>query len=242
LTIEHLETKPSCGFVTGKLLSAKNRQELDGAGDALLVGGGSYRLGHLDRDVGQFNTTFPVIAGCGAATLFRRSVFEQVGGLDEDFFAYIDDVDLCLRAHLACYTGMYLPHAIAYHLGSATLGDPVHPRITELITRNQLLLILKNYPASMMIRAAIRIFLYQLLWMVVACKRSVKAYCKGLLGAVILMPKMLRKRSATRHFTKISTAEFLELIRRSENQIRAWHKCTPPAYQSRLLQMYFGLF
>jgi GT2 family glycosyltransferase len=242
VAIEYLETKPSCGFVTGKLLSAKNREQLDGAGDALLVGGGSYRLGHLDRDVGQFDIAFPVIAGCGAATLFRRSVFERIGGLDEDFFAYIDDVDLSLRAHLAGHTGAYLPEALAYHLGSATLGDPVHPTITELVTRNQLLLIVKDYPAAILMRAAIRIFVYQFLWMAVACRRSAKAYVKGLFGALLLMPKMLRKRRELRHFTSINSADFQGLLEYSENQIRKWHKSIPPASQSRLLRTYFALF
>jgi GT2 family glycosyltransferase len=242
LTIEHLETNPSCGFVTGKLLSAKNREQLDGAGDALLVGGGSYRLGHLDRDIGQFDTTFPVIAGCGAATLFRRSVFERIGGLDEDFFAYVDDVDLCLRARLAGYTGMYLPEAIAYHLGSATFGDPIHPRITELITRNQLLLIVKDYPVAILIRTAIRILVYQFLWMAVACRRSVKAYFKGLFGVLLLMPKMLRKRREIRNFTSITTADFLRLVEYSEDQICKWHNSIPPAHRSRLLRAYFAVF
>src|SRR5262249_23169862 len=105
-----------------------------------------------------------------------------------------------------------------------------------------LLLILKNYPASMMVRAAIRIFLYQFLWMMLACKRSVKAYWKGLLGALMLAPKMFRKRSAIQHFTTITPAEFLELIQHSENQIREWHESSSPAGRSRLLQTYFTFF
>jgi GT2 family glycosyltransferase len=242
VTIDYLERTPSCAFVTGKLLNAKNKEILDGAGDALLLGGGSYRLGHQDPDVGQFNVAFPILAGCGAATLFRRSVFEQAGGLDEDFFAYVDDVDLCLRAHLAGYEGAYLPQAIAYHLGSATLGDPVHPRITELVTRNQLLLVVKDYPIAILIRAAIRILVYQFLWMAVACRRSAKAYFKGMFGALLLMPKMLGKRSGIRHFTKITASEFLELMKRSEGQVREWHESTPPHRQSRLLQIYFEFF
>ena len=79
-----------------------------------------------------------VLSGCGAAVLYRREVFELCGPLDEDFFAYLEDLDLALRAQLLGYTGIYLPDAVAYHIGSATLGDVLHPRIVEYLTRNQI--------------------------------------------------------------------------------------------------------
>ncbi|HLQ50745.1 MAG TPA: glycosyltransferase family 2 protein, partial [Terriglobales bacterium] len=109
------------GFATGKLLNAQERSRLDGAGDALLLGGGAYRLGHQDPEAGQFNQPAEIFVGCGAATLYRRRALEDAGRLDGDFFAYLDDVDLAFRLQLCGWNGVYVPEAVAYHIGSATL-------------------------------------------------------------------------------------------------------------------------
>src|SRR5581483_5057667 len=131
ILVEKLVSDPQLGFATGKLLNAKERTRLDGAGDALLPGGGAYRLGHQDLDIGQFDLPSEVFVGCGAATLYRRNALEHVNGLDSDFFAYLDDVDLAFRLQLCGWKGAYLPAAIGYHIGSATLGDSMHPRIAR---------------------------------------------------------------------------------------------------------------
>src|SRR5581483_6540227 len=113
-----IEGDPQLGFVTGKLLRATQRTHIDGAGDAMLLAGAAYRLGNLDKDIGQFDRTTPVLSGCGAAVLYRRDVLLETGGLDLDFFAYLDDLDLALRAQLMGYSGLFLPDAFAYHIGS----------------------------------------------------------------------------------------------------------------------------
>src|SRR5262249_55016939 len=98
-----LDADAKLGFATGKLLRATQRTDLDGAGDAVLMAGAAYRLGHVDSDDGRFDWPRTVLSGCGAAVLYRREVFERCGPLDEDFFAYLEDVDLALRAQLLGY-------------------------------------------------------------------------------------------------------------------------------------------
>ena len=104
--------------------------------------------------------------------LYRREVFELCGRLDEEFFAYLDDLDLALRAQLLGYTGIYLPDAVAYHIGSATLGDVLHPRIVEYLTRNQIYLLAKDYPRSVLWRLLPRIIVYQKLWFLFAVRNA----------------------------------------------------------------------
>lgn len=238
-----LEGNPECGFATGKLLNARRRDTLDGAGDALLCGGGSYRLGHDETDHNQFDQAASVLAGCGAATLFRRSVLDEIGGLDEDFFAYLDDIDLGLRAQLAGYQGIYTPDAVAWHLGSATLGDVFHPRIAEFLTRNQLFLLVKNYPASAFWRLLGPITLFQLLWLALVIRRGrLWAYLCGLAGALRRMPRMLAKRRRAMRARRISPEQFLALLRASERQIFLWQAGLPKNARSRLLSAYFWLF
>jgi GT2 family glycosyltransferase len=231
------------GFATGKLISSTGKRDrLDGAGDGLLLGGGAFRLGHSDLDVGQFDVSRRVFAGCGAAILFRRSVFEEATGLDEDFFAYLDDVDLALRVQLLGYHGIYVPNATAYHIGSATLGNTFHPKIVEWTTRNQILLVVKNYPGGILLKLLPQIVGFQLLWfgMVVRRCRFV-SHVKGIIGAIRGLPRSFRKRELLKH-RRISDAEFLSLLKNSEKQILEWENTRPPESRSGLLKVYFALF
>ncbi len=241
--ISALEENHQYAFVTGKLLQASDKTRLDGAGDALLLGGGSYRLGHKDVDAGQFDLERPVLVACGAATLFQRSVVEELQGLDEDFFAYLDDTDLALRAQLLGHKGLYVPSAVAYHIGSATLGDPLHPKILELLTRNQLLLVLKNYPIGILLRLLPRVVVFQSLWLGFSVRRAaLLPYMRGIWGALRLLPRTLRKRKHIMRTRRMSNAEFLKFLRLSEGQICAWHRARPSGSASTLLKIYFSFF
>ena len=243
LLAERLKVDSRLAFVTGKLLNARERNRLDGAGDALLLGGGAYRLGHEDLDRDQFNQPSEVFAGCGAATLYRRSALEDVTGLDGDFFAYLDDIDLAFRLRLRGWQGVYEPAAIAYHIGSATLGDPMHPRIAQRMTRNQLLLLLKNYPAGVALRLLPRIWVYQFLWFLMTVRGGkIVSYLRGLLEALNLLPRMFNKRRHIQSQRKLTNPELMQALRNSEAQIYAWHAGRDPKSRSLLLRIYFGLF
>ena len=238
-----LDGNPGLGFVTGKLLRATQRTHLDGAGDAMLLAGAAYRLGHLDRDEGQFARAMPILSGCGAAVLYRREVFLAAGGLDLDFFAYLDDLDLALRVQLLGYTGLYLPHAVAYHIGSATLGETLHPRVVEYLTRNQIYLVTKDYPPAVFSRLLPRFLVYQLLWLGFAtAKGALGAYLRGLRAGLRGRRNMQSKREAVLARRKIDDAEFLARLEAAERQIYDWHRSRPTSERSALLKIYFGLF
>ena len=238
-----LDADPKLGFATGKLLRATERTHLDGAGDAMLMAGAGYRLGHRDRDAEQFDRAMPVLAGCGAAVLYRRDAFVASGGLDADFFAYLDDLDLALRVQLLGYSGLYLPDAIGYHIGSATLGQPMHPRVIELITRNQFFLLTKNYPRPVFLRLLPRIALYQFLWMMFALSNhGAGAYLRGLRAGLRGRPSMRQKHDELMARRRIPDSEFLDRLRTSERQIWDWQQSRPPQQTSRLLGFYFRVF
>lgn len=243
ILVAALDRDPKLGFVTGKLLRATARDHLDGAGDAMLMAGGAYRLGHLDPDRQQFDRPLPVLAGCGAAVLYRRDAFQESGGLDPDFFAYLDDLDLAMRVQLVGYSGLYLPDAIAYHIGSATLGEPLHPRVVEYITRNQLYLLMKDYPRAVFLRLLARIFVYQLLWLMFAMKSGdFRAWLRGLRDALRNRRIMRQKSRMLLERRKIGDAEFLRRLRDSERQIFDWQQSLPAQDRYRLLNAYFRFF
>jgi hypothetical protein len=243
LLVRRLDADPQLGFAAGKLLRATELTHLDGAGDAMLVAGGAYRLGSMDEDRGQFDQAMPILTGCGAAVLYRREAFEQCGGLDADFFAYLDDIDLGLRAQLVGYGGMYVPQAVAYHIGSATSGSVVHPRILELVTRNQLWLLAKDYPPEVIRKYVWRILVFQALWFgYVVRHRGLSPYLRGIRGAVAKRSVMHKKRAELAAKQRISDAEFERLLIESERQVWRWHSSRPPKAQSGLLKTYFRIF
>src|SRR3712207_3874476 len=121
---------------------------LDGAGDAMRLSGLPYRLGHGERDRGQFDAPGYVFGACGAAALYRRGMLDDIGSLDEDFVSYCEDGDLSFRAQLAGYRCFYVPDAVVYHMGSASTGGKRSATATRLGTRNSLNLLVKNLPLS----------------------------------------------------------------------------------------------
>jgi len=240
--VRALDGDARLGFATGKLLRATQRTRLDGAGDAMLMGGAAYRLGHFDRDDGQYGTPMAVLSGCGAAVLYRREVFEHCGPLDEDFFAYLEDIDLALRAQLLGYTGAYLPDAVAYHIGSATLGNVLHPRIVEYLTRNQLYLLAKDYPRPIMWRLLPRIAVYQGLWLIHTIrKQAFGAWLRGWSAGLRGWGRMRRKNRDLMARRRMTDDEFLARVRGSERQIYDWQQSCPPGKRSGLLNFYFRL-
>lgn len=154
---------PSVSFVTGKLLSAADPKILDGAFDALCRGGCALRCGAGQSD-GPFWSVARVVSFAPfTALLLRTSAFRALGGLAAEFESYLEDVEFGLRCASNGYTGRYEPAAVAYHLGSATLGR-WNPRTVRNISRNQILLVARHYDRSLIWRFGWSIAVAQLLW------------------------------------------------------------------------------
>jgi GT2 family glycosyltransferase len=238
-----LEADERLGFATGKLLRATDHSLLDGAGDAMLLAGASYRLGHLDPDEGQFDQPMPLLSACGAAVLYRSKAFLLSGALDADFFAYLDDLDLALRTHLIGYRGVYVPDAVAYHVGSATLGQALHPRVVEYITRNQFYVLMKDYPRAVFRHLLPRIVAYQALWFLFAFRRGrFFAYLRGLRAALRGRKRMKQKHRALMAKREIDDDQFLALMQMSEQQVYDWQQSRLEGESSSLLNLYFRTF
>jgi GT2 family glycosyltransferase len=143
------ERYPKSGLFASKLLDFDDRGVLDGAGDALRLSGLPYRLGHGERDGGQFDAPGYVFGACAAAAMYRTEMLDRVGLFDEDFVSYCEDGDLSFRAQLAGYRCRYVPDAVVYHMGSASSGGKRSALATRLGSRNSLSLLAKNLPLSL---------------------------------------------------------------------------------------------
>ena len=167
-------------FATGKVYDARCRGVLDGAGDAVCRGGASWRLGHGKPDGPDFAVPRPTYFPSATASLFRREFFDRVGRFDESFFAYLEDVDLGMRAASLGLAGTYVPEAEAWHEGSATSGRWSDRSVTW-ITRHQLLLLAKHYSEAMLLRYGRPVAVAQLLWAALAVSRGrSRAWLEGI--------------------------------------------------------------
>ncbi len=241
--IEALEERPEYDFAVAKLLQDKEPFAVDSAGDGLLLGGGGYRIGHGEEDQGEGSLPRPILSATTTASAYRRTVLEDVGGFDEDFFGFLEDLDLSLRARLRGYRGLYVPSAVIYHQGSATFEARGPKEIFRLITRNQIWVVTKNYPASVLLRALPRIIVFQTLWVGLMLSRGLLGAClRGLWQAFRGLPRMLRKRRQIQRNRRITPREFWQMLKYSEQEIAAWQQRLEPAERSLLLRIYFGLF
>jgi GT2 family glycosyltransferase len=178
-----------------KLLDFHRRELLDGTGDAFSWAGFAYRRGQGELDHGQYDSLHEVFSACGAAALYRRSALEAVGPFDEQFFALNEDVDWSFRALLAGYRARYVPTAIAYHIGSASLGPRVSPFTLYHNWRNQIWIVTKNYPVSALARHAPDLLVGQLAMLFVAIRRrSLRMWLGAWRDALLGLPQMLVKR------------------------------------------------
>ena len=99
----------------------------------------------IEEDKGQYNDNKEIFWASGACLFIRKSVFEELGGLDEDFFAHQEEIDLCWRAFNKGYKTTYISESVVYHVGGATLSN-TNPQKTYLNFRNSLCMLAKNLP------------------------------------------------------------------------------------------------
>jgi GT2 family glycosyltransferase len=126
-------------FATGKLMAARREGVVDGTFDVLCRGGCAMRFGHGIADSAEFARPRIIHSAPWTAAVFRASLFEKTGLLEESFESYLEDVDFGARCASLSLEGLYVPEAVAWHQGSATLGHMAHETIRRM-SRNQVLL------------------------------------------------------------------------------------------------------
>ena len=114
---------------------------------------------HLEEDKGQYDTPMEVFWATGACMFVRADLYHQIGGLDDSFFAHMEEIDLCWRLKNAGYKVYCCPQSVVYHIGGGTLPKN-SPRKTYLNFRNNLSVLVKNLPRGHVSRIILyRIFL-----------------------------------------------------------------------------------
>ena len=131
--------------VQAKMLSLKEKDKMDDAGDYYCLLGWAYASGK-GKPASYYQKERRIFASCGGAAIYRKEVLEKLGGFDENHFAYLEDIDLGYRAKLFGYHNLFTPKALVYHAGSAASGSRYNEFKARLSARNSIYLIYKNMP------------------------------------------------------------------------------------------------
>lgn len=116
------QRNPECDVFGSKLVNATDPVVLDGEGDAYHISGLVWRMRHGVSGASPSGQESEVFSPCAAAALYRRNALLNVGGFDEAFFCYVEDVDLGFRLRLVGHKCLYVPTAVVHHVGSGTTG------------------------------------------------------------------------------------------------------------------------
>src|SRR5579885_2963214 len=218
--------RPDVGMAASKILVYEDPARIDKAGHLIYLDGQNRGRGTGEIDRGQYDRVEEVLWPDGCAAMYRRAMLDEIGGFDEDFFAYADDAELGLRARIAGWKCLYIPEAVVRHHRASSLGVTSARRL-ELIERNRILLAAKLFPWSLLwlngVYYAARMAAG--VWAAVRGRGEASrfpglrgkvtiacALLKGGVSAMALTPKMLRKRREIRRFRKLSPAEVRRLI------------------------------
>jgi GT2 family glycosyltransferase len=150
--VDYMEKHPQTAACQPKILSYFKRTHFEHAGAAGgfidYLGFAFCRgriFGEVEEDKGQYDEPMNVFWTSGACMMVRAASFHKMGGFDPDFFAHMEEIDLCWRFNSRGYQLACIPESVVYHIGGGTLHSE-HPFKTYLNFRNNLLMLYKNLP------------------------------------------------------------------------------------------------
>lgn len=140
-----LEQHPEVFSGSAQMRNLQRPGLIDDAGDYYCSLGWAFARGK-DKPTLYYQHKRRIFAACGGAAIYRRKVFDEIGCMDENHFAYLEDIDLGYRARIHGYNNLYIPEAIVYHAGSGASGSRYNDFKVALTSRNSVYLIYKNMP------------------------------------------------------------------------------------------------
>jgi GT2 family glycosyltransferase len=219
-------SRPEIGMAASKVLVWEDPSRIDKVGHLMFPDGQNRGRGSGALDRGQFDREEEVLWPDGCAAMYRKRMLDEIGGFDEDFFAYGDDAELGLRARIAGWHCLYAPRAVVRHHRGSTLGKDSGWRL-HLIERNRVLLAVKLFPWSLL---ALNPFYYAVRLAAGALLAQgnhgdtvhfpgaggkltiARALAAGDLAALRLIPRMLGKRAQIDRIRRLRPSEVRRLL------------------------------
>jgi GT2 family glycosyltransferase len=229
-----IRSNDDVGMAASKILVWEDPARIDKVGHLIYPDGQNRGRGTGQLDQGQFDRVEETLWPDGCAAMYRRAMLDEIGGFDEEFFAYADDAELGLRGRIAGWTCLFAPGAVVRHHRGATLGLGSARRLT-LIERNRVLLAVKLFPWNLLwlngVYYATRIGAG--LWAALRNRGELRRYSgmsgkfsaamaliKGTVSSLPLLPSMLRKRRAFRPRHRLTPWQIRRLLLRHRITLR----------------------
>lgn len=143
--------------VQAKMLQYDNKDLIDDVGDEYNLLAWTKKTGENHKS-DEYLEVKEIFSSCAGAALYRKSLLEELGMFDDNFFAYMEDVDLAIRSRINGYHNLLCPQAIVYHIGSATSGSRHNEFKVRLAARNNVWVVYKNIPIPLKITNFIFLF------------------------------------------------------------------------------------
>lgn len=192
--INAFKQHPEVGMVASKMMLYDKRDHFHTTGDFYRIDGIPGNRGVWQKDEGQYEQEEFVFSACGGSAAYRRTMLDEIGFLDDDFFFSCEDIDLGWRANLAGWKVLYVPTAVLYHKLKATGGSVTGSYYDG---RNFLYLIWKNYPTSLLRKNGSILLKSQLsitrdalrAWRGEAARARLRGQLAGIFGIFKMWPK-----------------------------------------------------
>lgn len=144
--------------VQAKMLQYNNKELIDDVGDEYNLLAWTKKTGE-NHNSNEYVEVKDIFSACAGAAMYKKSLLDEIGAFDDNFFAYMEDVDLAIRSKINGYVNLLCPQAIVYHIGSATSGSRYNEFKVRLAARNNVWVVYKNLPIPLKIVNFIFLFL-----------------------------------------------------------------------------------
>lgn len=203
---------PEYTFFGSRLLLASSPDILDGVGDCYHLSGLAWRRGYGCAAAGNFMEGCEIFSPCAAAALYRLDIITEVGGFDERFFCYMEDVDLGFRLRLIGHRCRYIPEAVVHHVSSAISGS--HSEFTTYHGhRNLVWTFFKNMPMPaflFLVFPHLLLSLFSLLWLSFHGRGGVVRRAK--IDAIKSLPELWQERTRIQAQRTVSCRTLLKVM------------------------------
>ncbi len=188
-SVKALESAGTAASVATKMVDLEDPAIIYDTGNFLRRDGACEQRGRFKLDEGQFDQPGEVWSACAGAALYRKAAVVDVGGFEERFFTYLEDVELGLRLRMAGWTSIYEP-CVARHAGGGSEAA-LTGGAAKWVERNTVLLVVRHFP----LRWAGPVLYRQIAWKVNALKAgSLGPFMRGLITGLRWAPSMLKSR------------------------------------------------
>ena len=209
--LECMISDKEIGFCASKLVSYYDKDTLDAAGDGFSVCGAGFKRG-FGYSQKHYDDSDYVFGACAGAAMYKRSMLDEIGLLDEDFFITYEDSDLSFRAQLAGYKCKYQPQAVVYHKVNASMGTRSKTYVLYG-HRNVEYVYFKNMPSSLIPRTIFQHIAYDIIALCyfIYRKRGI-TYIRAKLDFLKNFKMVMKKRKEIQQNKKVSDQYLLSIM------------------------------